>query len=222
MSQTTRRVIIWGGIILGLAAMLYGLARIGASSPSISNGPANLSLKVPVNNEDNSKGADNAPVTLVEYSDFQCPACKVYYPIIRKLSEEMPDKVKIVYRNYPLRQAHPNAQAAAEASEAAALQGKYWEMHNALFDTQETWSKDKTPKLFFEDLASSLGLDAKRFNADMKSDAVRDKINRDYSSGSGIEGTPSFFLNGKLIDSPRSYDDFKKIIEESAQAGSSA
>lgn len=221
MSPTTRRATIWSAFIIGLVLLLWGLAKLGASGPSTTV-KENQKLTVPTSVEDWFKGDPKAPVSIVEYSDFQCPACKVYYPIIRKLNEDLGDKLLIVYRHFPLRQVHKNAAAAAEAAEAAGLQGKFWEMHNALFDTQDNWAKDENPAIYFEDLASSLKLDTKKFKDDMKSAAVKNKINRDYSSGanSGVDGTPTFFLNDKLIPSPRSYDEFKKLIEQSATATS--
>ncbi|KKW42839.1 MAG: DSBA oxidoreductase [Candidatus Magasanikbacteria bacterium GW2011_GWA2_56_11] len=216
MNPNTRRILIWSAFTLGLVGLLFGLAKLGTSGQGASPA-AGLALAVPVTDEDWSKGNKDAPVTVVEYSDFQCPACQLYYKIVKQISEDMPDKVRFVYRHYPLRQTHPNAEAASLASEAAGMQGKFWQLHDALFETQDSWARDTNPAIYFEDLASSLGLDVKKFKEDMKSPAAKNKVDRDYRSGAGIEGTPTFFVNGRLVNSPRSYEEFKTLVEQAAQ-----
>jgi len=122
----------------------------------------------------------------------------------------------LVYRHYPLRSIHPNAQAAAEAAEAANKQGKFWEMHDVLFNTQSDWSTLRDPKSKFEEYARSLGLNVDQFKADRDSKETSSKIDADYLSGtqSGVQGTPTFFLDGKLITSPQSYEELKALVNK--------
>ncbi len=214
MSPTVRSAIIWSVFGLAIVGMLYGLAKLGTQTAP--NPGAGTALNTAVTNSDRTKGGPEAPHTLVEYSDFQCPACKAYQPMIQQLVKENPDKVRLVYRHYPLRSIHPNAQAAAEAAEAANKQGKFWEMHDMLFNTQNDWSSLRSPKSKFEEYARSLGLNTEQFKADMSSKEVSTKIDADYQSGtqSGVKGTPTFFLDGKMITSPQSYEEFKALVSK--------
>jgi len=155
--------------------------------------------------------------TLVEYSDFQCPACGLYYPFVKQLKEEMGDKLAVVYKHFPLRTIHKNADLAARASEAARLQGRFWEMHNMIFEKQKEWSDSDQVLSLMTAYAVSLRIDQDRFLADINSNTARDRIDNDYQEGMrlGVRGTPTFFLNGKKIINPRSYDEFKSIVEQS-------
>lgn len=212
MSPTVRSAVIWSVFGLAIIGMLYGLAKLGTQTAA--NPGAGTILNVAVNASDRVKGSASAPHTVVEYSDFQCPACKAYEPMIQQLVKENPDKVRLVYRHYPLRSIHANAQAAAEAAEAANKQGKFWEMHEMLFNTQTDWSSLRDPRSKFEEYARSLGLNVEQFKTDSKGDEARNKIDADYQSGtqSGVQGTPTFFLDGKMITSPQSYEEFKALV----------
>lgn len=176
---------------------------------------------------DHVKGARNSSVTLVEYADFQCPACAAYYPLVSQLAEEYQDKIAIVVRNYPLPM-HKNAEAAARAAEAAARQDKYWEMHDALYENQEDWSDVLNPTSKFSEYAEAIGLDVAKFQTDTADSAIQDKINGDVVTGNrlGVNSTPSFFLGGERIPNPQSIEAFKTLIEaallkEPAGAGAS-
>ena len=210
--QGARRWLIWLGVTLVIVGGVWGMTKLAKQQPIVVTGepiPA-------VSAGDRVKGASNAKVALIEYSDFQCPACGAYYPILKKLSEEMGSKVAFVYRYFPLRGIHQNAQISAQAGEAAGLQGKFWEMHDILFDNQTVWSDLPNARDTFVKYATNLGLDIERFKRDMDSDAVKNKIENDYQAGirSGINSTPSFFVNGKKITGPQSYEEFKKLIEQ--------
>ncbi|MBP7992803.1 MAG: thioredoxin domain-containing protein [Candidatus Magasanikbacteria bacterium] len=208
-----KRILTWGGFILGLVVLLMVLAKYGTSSVS-NNASVGAPLKAVVTDSDWSVGSKDAPHTLVEYTDFQCPACASYHPLLKRLGEEHGKDVRIVYRHFPLDQIHPNARAAARASEAAGLQGKYFEMQAALFNTQGTWGTDKTPHIFFEDLAFSVGLDVTKFKADLNSTAVSDKVNSQVAGGvnSGVNSTPSLFFDGTLISNPGSYEELVSLV----------
>lgn len=171
-----------------------------------------------VNTEDWSKGNPEAKVTLIEYSDFQCPACATYYPLVKKISEDMPDEVLVIYRHYPLTSIHPQADLAAQAAEAAGVQGKFWEMHDKLFDNQDAWVGRSDAEDIFIAYAGDLGLDTEKFKIDIASDAVKDAIRDDKRSGNQalVEGTPTLFLNGNKINNPRSYDKLRQAIRDEA------
>lgn len=141
-------------------------------------------------------GSKDASVWLVEFSDFQCPACALFYPEVKKLTETYKDSLFFVYRNYPL-PSHPMAIPAAYAAEAAAMQGKYWEMHDALFTNQKDLS---TTRIASE--AARLGLREEAFNQDIKSDAVKTLVAKEIDLGNtiGVNATPTFYLNGKKLN----------------------
>ena len=211
-SQGARRWLVWFGVALVIVGGVWGMTKLAKQQPTVVTGepiPA-------VSASDRTNGATNAKVTLIEYSDFQCPACGAYYPILKKLNEELGGKVMFVYRYFPLRGIHQNAQISAQAGEAAGLQGKFWQMHDILFDNQAVWSDLPNARDTFVKYATNLGLDIERFKRDMDSDAVKNKIENDYQAGikSGINSTPSFFLNGEKITGPQSYEEFKKLIEQ--------
>ncbi len=215
-TSTSKRILSWGIFIVIIGLVVWGLV---AAQKKAARDEANLVLPSQIAADDHARGSTIAPVTLVEYGDFQCPACGTYYPLVEQLVEELgPDKLRMVFRHFPLTQSHPNALSAAKAAEAAALQGKFWEMYNMLYERQKTWSDSKDAKTIFTSYAKEMGLDTEKFVADFELKSVSDKINNDYKGGSkgGIQGTPTFFVNGKQIASPSSYDEFKKIITDAA------
>lgn len=161
------------------------------------------------------KGSKEAKITLIEYSDFQCPACASYALIIRQLAEDFSDDLKIVYRHFPLIPNHKNALLAALAAEAAGKQGKFWEMHDRLFEKQGDWSEERDPKEKFILYAEELELDKDTFIKDFESNEVEEKVNRDLSLANSLSlnSTPSFFLNGEKIKNPQGYEEFKELIK---------
>lgn len=218
MNQINKSYLIWGAFILGIIVLLVGLAQLGTNGTSTTNSDpttGSRTLTQPLNSGDHTKGNAEAEVTLVEYSDFQCPACKAAYPAIKALSEQYGDRVAIGYRHFPLRAIHPNAQLAAQAAVAASNQGKFWEMHDELFNTQSSWANVKNPTNLFENMAEKIGLDSEQFKKDLTAKATEEKVNVDYASGSasGVGGTPTFFLNGKLITNLQSYDQLQLLID---------
>lgn len=171
--------------------------------------------------DDHVRGARDKKVTLIEYADFQCPSCGAYYPTLKQLEEKYADKVTFVFRHYPIISIHPNAFAAARSAEAASNQGKFFEMHDKLFETQSSWGLVSTnQQSLFEGYAQELGLDLEQFKADYASEAVASRINRDVSSAKQFEvtGTPSFILNGKKITTPsNSVDAFSTVLDEAIE-----
>jgi protein-disulfide isomerase len=136
-------------------------------------------------------------VTLVEYGDFECPHCGMAYPIVQSIQRKLGDRLRVVYRHFPLKEAHPHAQHAAEAAEAAAAQGAFWEMHDALFERQHALEDEDLARY-----ARELGLDAARVARELEAGTHARAVRDDFRSGvrSGVNGTPTFFVNGERYD----------------------
>jgi protein-disulfide isomerase len=173
-------------------------------------------LTVPVTERrDHIQGPANAPITLVEYGDFQCPYCGRAYPIIKEVQERMGDRLGFVFRNFPITTSHPNAEAAAEAAEAAGGQGKFWEMHDHLFENQERL-RDRDLHAY----AEQLGLDVDRFDNEMAEHIYADRVHEDFMGGvrSGVNGTPTFYINGERHDGSYEVDDLVAALERAERA----
>ncbi len=166
------------------------------------------------------QGSKSSGVKLVEYGDFQCPACKQYYPIVTQVIEKYKDRIEIQYRNFPLIQLHRNAFAAHRSAAAADKQGNFWGMYDLLYQGQDSWASSGDPSSVFDDYAKQLKLNVEQFKSDAASQETNDKINADIAEGKkfDITGTPSFVLDGKKIDNPRSYDEFAKAIDAAIAA----
>ena len=151
-------------------------------------------LRTAVNSQDHIQGNVNAPIELVEYGDYQCPHCGHAYPIVKSIQKKMGNKLKFVFRNFPLAESHPNAVNAAVASEAAAMQNKFWEMHDHLFEFQSRLDDESLIKY-----AAQLKLNVEQFENDFEKPELIKKVDADFESGvrSGVNGTPSFFINGE-------------------------
>jgi len=159
----------------------------------------------------------NGKVTLIEYGDFQCPACASYYPLLKSLKADYGDKFTFKFSHYPLVSIHQNAMAAHRAAEAAAKQDKFWEMHDTLYERQTVWASSQNASRIFEDYATELGLNIDQFKQDVASGEVNDIINSDVKAAqaAGATSTPTFVLEGKKIDNaPQDVDGFKKLIDE--------
>lgn len=214
MNNKTILYIVGGVVILFL--FLIGAYKLTNSGPASSSYADIMKIKT----DDHIKWSLDKKNVLVEYSDFQCPACKGYHDIMKPFeASSSPDfkitqKVSLVYRFFPLYQVHQNAYAAAYAAEAAGRQGKFFEMGDLLFDTQVQWSSLGNPTDFFVKLADQLKLDVTKFKSDINASDVKQRVDRDLTSGNdaGVDSTPTFFLNGKKLDSVRSFDEFKKLL----------
>jgi protein-disulfide isomerase len=163
----------------------------------------------------NSLGPQDAPVTLVEFGDYQCPSCKAYHPIVKEVIARFPNQVRFEFHHYPLVQIHPNSMAAHLAAEAAGQQGKYWEMHDLLFATQEQWSQAVNPEPEFLTLANRLGLNANQFMQAVRSPETQQRVLEDVirARDLNVEATPTFYLNGDIVDPGGSVDEFARQIE---------
>jgi protein-disulfide isomerase len=161
----------------------------------------------------------SAVVTIVEFGDYECPACGTYNPFIKQLLTNFAGKINYVFRNYAISY-HANALSSSYAAEAAGLQGKYWEMHDILYSNQSEWSNLEDPMSVFVGYAKDLGLDIDKFTNDMNSSNIKDKVQNDINDGNavGITATPTFFVNGKKISLTGSYDQLKSIVESELNA----
>ena len=169
-------------------------------------------LTVPVNiGSDHIRGSINTPITLVEYGDYECPYTGMAYSIIKEIMKQFGDNVYIVFRNFPLNDIHPHAQHAAEAAEAAAAQDKFWQMHDYLFEHQKALDD-----IHLFEYAQKVGLDIDRFKKEMSGHIYAPLINESLRNGidSGVEGTPTFFVNGVHYEDSLDLDTFSNVLKK--------
>lgn len=213
--MNTKRIIFWLGFVIIIGLIIWGLiAAMNKTPGSVSK----IGVPAPVTSADNVEGSSTAPVTLIEYGDFECPACSTYSFIIERLFNESSSTLRVVFRHFPLSQ-HPNAIPAAEAAEAAANQGKFWDMYSSLYSNQNDWAEKTTAEAntIFDGYATSLKLDMTKFKADEVSSSTIAKILAQQDEGTqiGLDHTPTFFVNGREV-SPNTYEEFKTIIDAAA------
>lgn len=208
-SKSSLPFIIIGAVLVAVTVAVVLLSRPGGSSRSApaqqSNAAANNpapAARAPQPGASNpwGKGGANARVTLEEFSDFQCPACGNLEPGLRRVVNDYGDRVRLVFRNFPLAM-HKYAFQASRAAEAAGQQGKFWEMHDMLYDNQKEWSDSMEPRVQFDAYATRLGLDVQKFKADMERQDLADRVKADYARGVslGVKGTPTLYLNGREL-----------------------
>ena len=209
--RTVRRVIGWSATVLAIAGSVWGIVTLVQNT----SGRVSASmLPVAVSDADIQTGNRQAAVTLVEYADFQCPACAAYHPLLEQLLKEFDGKMKFVYRYLPLSSIHQNANLSAYAAQAASKQGKFWEMHDMLYEDQSVWAESKNARDIFVGYAGTLGLNVAQFKKDIDASDVTAVVRDQTEAGtrSGLSSTPTFFLNGKKIANPQSYDDLRELI----------
>ena len=163
------------------------------------------------------RGKVDSKVNLTEYGDFECPACKAYFPLVDQIVEEYGDRVAFQFRHFPLTQIHANALIASRAAEAAGKQNKFFEFHDILYQQQDNWKTVSDPTSFFEGYATQLSLNIEQFKADLRSSEASDSINADrkVAQDLGSSSTPTFVLNGKRLETnPADLEGFKKLLDE--------
>lgn len=172
-------------------------------------------LTIPVTELDHTRGRVDASMTLLEYGDYECPACGAAYPLTEALLDALGDDMRFVYRHFPLMNIHPHAEHAAGAAESAAAQKHFWEMHGTLFQHRNALEDTDLARY-----AASLHLNVNRFIHDVLEDVYRDRIREDFRSGvrSGVNGTPTFFINGLRYDGPRDLNSMVAALSNRAQA----
>lgn len=208
---------IWmGGTVLILVALMYwGVKDSSSMKPHFEAGV--------IHSTDHVAGlaaqADNsqAEVIVVQYSDFECPACRSYYLMMREMLVQFGDRVAFVYRHFPLNEIHRDAELAARAAEAAGKQGKFWEMHDLLYEKQNEWSGASDVSTKFESYARLLSLNIELFKADIDSKDIIKLVRAQRQSAIelGLQATPSFFINGRQIQNPASVEEFKSLLNQS-------
>jgi protein-disulfide isomerase len=193
------------GVIVAIILIFFGIIAFSNKDKGASGSPSN-----------HTTGKNSKSVTLVEYGDYQCPACEQYYPVVKQVIAKYKDDIKFQFRNLPLTQIHPNAFVGARAAEAASLQNKFWEMHDLLYDNQTTWSEASNPSDYFNEYATQLGLNVDQFKKDYASSAVNSTINADidaFNKTGAATQTPTFFLDGKRIDTDSNLASFEKLLD---------
>jgi protein-disulfide isomerase len=210
----------FGIIVISVILVIFGIFYFGKSKDSTAE--TNSTNTAAVSNHTKGTGT----VSLVEYGDFQCPACGQFYPLVDEVLKKFEGKVTFTFKNNPLDTIHRNARAAHRAAEAAALQGKFFEMYDQLYKNQSTWSEISNPVPVFESYASSLSLDLAKFKTDFASQAVNDTINADLSEGKSkykVDSTPTFVLNGQVLKNSDigSLELFTAKLEEAVKATTS-
>jgi protein-disulfide isomerase len=168
-------------------------------------------LKPPVSINDQLTGNPSSSITLVEFGDYQCPHCGHAHPLVKKLIKEKGESFLFVFRNFPLREVHPAAFMAALSAEAAGRQGKFWKMHDIIFENQQHLHGNS-----FLDFSSHLQLDSLQFAKDLEDNNIKEKVDADFESGirSGVNGTPAFFINGEMFYYDTTYESLLKAIEK--------
>lgn len=208
-SQNSQKLVAWG--VIAVAAILF----LGFFSFLVySAKQSRENVTIPATGW--VRGDANAKNTLYEFGDFQCPACKRYEPFAEQAIKDFKGKIKLVFKHFPLTQLHKNAMGAAIVAEAAGTQGKFWEMHDLLYEKQEEWGESTNTSKFFEQYANDLKLDITKFKADLKDKNLSDKITTEQTEGVslGVNATPTFYLNNKQLSLQSSYDEFKKEIQD--------
>ncbi len=172
-------------------------------------------LTTPVSGRDRAQGSPDAPVTLLEYGDYECPDCGAAHPVVEKIQAHFGDDLRFVFRNFPLTDVHRHAEAAAEAAEAAAAQGRFWEMHNSLLEHQKALDGGH-----LAEYAKTAGLDSARYEREMREHAHRQRVEEDIQSGeqSGVKGTPTFFINGVRHSGAKDFEALAAAIQLQLQA----
>lgn len=195
-----------------IIALVFVVAIIGGTwllrAPQRPEHPANNNAQQAAANTQGAdppriRGESSAPVTLEEFGDFQCPPCGQVYPLLKTIEAQYGSRLRVIFRNFPLANLHPHAVNAARAAEAAGLQGKYWEMHDMIYENQATWTSAERPQDIFTNYARALNLDLDRFANDVRSGEVMERIRNDFDRGRslGVTGTPTIFINGREIPS---------------------
>ena len=176
-------------------------------------------LRIPVTEADHAQGPADAPVTLVEYGDYQCPYCGAAYPIVQRLQRRFGDELRFVFSNFPLAQMHPQAVSAALTAEFGAAHGRFWEIHDALYEKQQ-----ELGAALYESIVAELGLDVDDLRSALEAEDYADKVRGDFNGGvrSGVNGTPTFFVNGARYDGTSDFESMEDALAGAIRAGKGA
>jgi protein-disulfide isomerase len=214
-NRLLKKIGIWSAAVIIFGLTVWGLI-VATENPTQSTQPTQTVKTVPSpTSTDIALGNKNGKVILIEYADFQCPACGTYYQVVKKILQNYGNQVEFVYRNFPLTM-HQNAKPAAYAAYSAFKQGKFAEMEDLLYSNQSAWSSSDNPAAIFKQYAERIGLNINQYDKDFSSDDTKKFIAGQGKAAEalGIDSTPSFFVNKTQIRPAPNYDDFKKIIED--------
>jgi len=205
---------LFSGIIAVTAVIIIGAAFAFSR-------PANIlpvDPKILIKEDSYKTSSASAIVTLVNFGDFQCPACGAYHTVVKQLEAKYKDSMAVIFRHFPLSM-HPNAVPAAMAAEAAGKQGKFWEMHDKLYETQAEWSDEKKTEDIFSTYAKDIQLDVEQFKKDLSNADLQNRINRDVTDANTlhINATPTFYVNNIKIKNPASLADFEEVIKSAIE-----
>jgi protein-disulfide isomerase len=211
-------------VVVGVAIAAIVLSKPNSSKPE-SNSNAFFTYTPPPGAQPaHAIGPENAAVTLEEFGDYQCPPCGAMFPEVKKIEGEYGDKIRFVFRQNPLPQIHKFAISAAHAAEAAGLQGRFWAMHDKLYEEQKNWANATDPRSLFIEYAKTIGLDVDRFTRDMASEEADNRLVEDHKRAAavGVTGTPTFFVNGRELKGTASAgvgpDDIRAAIKSALQS----
>lgn len=206
--MSKRAIIILIGILLALGGIVaLAVWKSPQKEAAINSSPGSQNIY----------GKEDSEVVLTEFIDFQCEACYQYYPIVKEVKELYKDKVKFQIRYLPIATSHPYAMTATKYAEAAARQGKFFEMHDKIFEGQKIWENSRTPQADFQRYAEEIGIFNDQFQADLKSDDVENTIRKDLrdANDAGATGTPTFVINGTLLkDAKPTVEFFKELLDK--------
>jgi protein-disulfide isomerase len=211
-------------ILIGVLVVVVGgmIALFALANKSTSSGPAPTGDKTKVVRADSHKTGTGS-VQLVEFGDYQCPACGAAYPNVKQVMKDFDGKVTLYFRNFPLTQIHQNAMLGAEAAEAAGAQGKYWEMHDALYENQKEWSElgASAAEDKIVGYAKNLGLDSDKLKTDIDAEKYKQVIQQDMADGNalGIQGTPTFYINGTQVQGGYDYPTLRDAVNKALGQG---
>lgn len=196
----------WAIIVIIILAFIATITFSGNKNKTSSSAPATNHVV----------GLGKSGVTIVEYADYECPYCEEYYPVTKQIQQEFNDQITFQFRNFPLVNVHVNAFGAARAAEAAGLQNKFWEMHDALYNSSnwQAWNKSNDPNALFNQYATQIGLNLAQFKTDFASSKVNDLISADMAAGNklGVQGTPTYYLDGQQVQIAPTVAAFEKVI----------
>ncbi len=204
-------------IVVAVLVLLGGAALFIFGNPQPKESGQAVDSQSLIRENSHMTGKRDAKVTVVEFGDFQCPGCAFAHPVVKQVIENYKDNpnFNFVFRNFPLNSIHPNAQVSSEAAEAAGEQGKYWEMHSRLYETQTEWSENGDPKAIFVGFARELGLDTEKFESALNQGLYREIVKTDLADGeaAGVTSTPTFFVNGVKQTNIPNFEEFKQLID---------
>lgn len=212
-SERKQRMLMWSILLIVVVAIIAGTVWIAGTTRT------NGVLAQAITDNEWEIGGKDASVTIVEYSDFQCPACRQFYNNSHDLLDEMGHDVRFIYRHFPLTRIHSNAERAAQAAEAAGAQGMFWEMHDVLFESQTNWSELNDPSDHFKQLAKNLKLDEARFATDYEAKSTKQAVDEDATGAqqAQLRGTPTIFINGEQVPTPQTKNALRDLITQTRE-----